>query len=193
MLGTGTFFQDSDEGVPDTSLLLLAAARLREHAKEVAEEQQYIRGKPKLRPRTPPTPLTPARGGEDAAVALARVRATSDARQRWRRRHRRGAPVSEAELLDLLDTPSEARFRPAPAEASGDGFARATAKVKAFLTKHIGSELRQLEHPTGRNPFTREILGQTPADRVAKLAAGEVPNAAPWREQVAEWLRLLEL
>ena len=55
MLGTGTFFQDSDEGVPDTSLLLLAAARLREHAKEVAEEQQYIRGKPKLRPRTPPT------------------------------------------------------------------------------------------------------------------------------------------
>ena len=109
------------------------------------------------------------------------------------RRDRRGAPVSEAELLDLLDTPSEARFRPAPAEASGDGFARATAKVKAFLTKHIGSELRQLEHPTGRNPFTREILGQTPADRVAKLAAGEVPNAAPWREQVAEWLRLLEL
>ena len=107
--------------------------------------------------------------------------------------HARGAPVSEAELLDLLDTPSEARFRPAPAEASGDGFARATAKVKAFLTKHIGSELRQLEHPTGRNPFTREILGQTPADRVAKLAAGEVPNAAPWREQVAEWLRLLEL
>ena len=70
---------------------------------------------------------------------------------------------------------------------------RATAKVKAFLTKHIGSELPQLEHPTGRNPFTREILGQTPADRVAKLAAGEVPNAAPWREQVAEWLRLLEL
>ena len=87
MLGTGTFFQDSDEGVPDTSLLLLAAARLRDQAKEV----------------------------------------------------------------------------------------------------------RQLEHPTGRNPFTREILGQTPADRVAKLAAGEVPNAAPWREQVAEWLRLLEL
>ena len=84
-------------------------------------------------------------------------------------------------------------LRQAPAEASGDGFARATAKVKAFLTKHIGSELRQLEHPTGRNPFTREILGQTPADRVAKLAAGEVPNAAPWREQVAEWLRLLEL
>ena len=56
MLGTGTFFQDSDEGVPDTSLLLLAAARLREQAKEVAEEQQYIRGKPKLRARTPPTP-----------------------------------------------------------------------------------------------------------------------------------------
>ena len=27
----------------------------------------------------------------------------------------------------------------------------------------------------------------------ALLAAGEVPNAAPWREQVAEWLRLLEL
>ena len=98
MLATGTFFQDSDEGVPDTSLLLLAAARLRSQAKEVA-----------------------------------------------------------------------------------------------FLTKHIGSELPQLEHPTGRNPFTREILGQTPADRVAKLAAGEVPNAAPWREQVAEWLRLLEL
>ena len=54
MLGTGTFFQDSDE-VPDASLLLLAAARLRSQAKEVAEEQQYIRGKPKLRPRTPPT------------------------------------------------------------------------------------------------------------------------------------------
>ena len=52
---TGTFFQDSDEGVPDTSLLLLAAARLRDQAKEVAEEQQYIRGKPKLRARTPPT------------------------------------------------------------------------------------------------------------------------------------------
>ena len=86
MLGTGTFFQD-DEGVPDTSLLLLAAARLRNQAKEVAEEQQYIRGgRPKLlRPRTPPT----------------RPRSTS--------------------------------------------------------------------------------------------AAGEVPNAAPWREQVAEWLRLLEL
>ena len=65
-----------------------------------------------------------------------------------------------------MDGSTEARFRPAPAEASGDGFARATAKVKAFLTKHIGSELRQLEHPTGRNPFTREILGQTPADRV---------------------------
>ena len=81
---TGTFFQD-DEGVPDTSLLLLAAARLRDQAKEVAEEQQYIRGKPKLRPRTPPT----------------RPRSTS--------------------------------------------------------------------------------------------AAGEVPNAAPWREQVAEWLRVLEL
>jgi len=48
MLATGTFFQDSDEGVPDTSLLLLAAARLRDQAKEVAEEQQYIRGKPKL-------------------------------------------------------------------------------------------------------------------------------------------------
>ena len=49
MLGTGTFFQDSDEGVPDTSLLLLAAARLRNQAKEVAEEQQYIRGgRPKL-------------------------------------------------------------------------------------------------------------------------------------------------
>ena len=74
-----------------------------------------------------------------------------------------------------------------------DEFGRDKEKVKAFLTKHIGSELRQLEHPTGRNPFTREILGQTPADRVAKLAAGEVPNAAPWREQVAEWLRLLEL
>ena len=40
MLGTGTFFQDSDE-VPDASLLLLAAARLRDQAKEVAEEQQW--------------------------------------------------------------------------------------------------------------------------------------------------------
>ena len=64
MLGTGTFFQD-DEGVPDTSLLLLAAARLRDQAKDIAEEQQYIRGKPKLRPRTPPTrPRSTSPGGE---------------------------------------------------------------------------------------------------------------------------------
>ena len=40
MLGTGTFFQDSDEGVPDASLLLLAAARLRSQAKEVAESDE---------------------------------------------------------------------------------------------------------------------------------------------------------
>jgi hypothetical protein len=160
------------------------------------KHQQVLRDPSHGAPPPPRSSRSPPRQRPLRAVSPPRRGApiaTEAADAAGERRDRRGAPVSEAELLDLLDTPSEARFRQAPAEASGDGFARATAKVKAFLTKHLGSELPQLEHPTGRNPFTREILGQTPADRVAKVAAGEVPNAAPWREQVAEWLRLLEL
>ena len=85
------------------------------------------------------------------------------------------------------------------ADKRGSARGRSLGLTLSLLGVYANAEkVLQIHTPPYQRAQKQEVLSAI-AEKDAALAAaeasrppGEVPNAAPWREQVAEWLRLLE-